>query len=448
MDPARVPGTRVAVCGGGYTGQALARALRRLGKQVVVTDDRGAERMAPAALVLAELEVKFRPDGHDPELLAGADLVVISPGVSIKTPGVQAALAAGVPVWGEVELAARLTDARLVGITGTKGKTTTATLVSLMLDAPLANAEAYTARGVPLIDLVADNPRMELAVVEMSNFQLESAVDLKPWVAALLNLAEDHRDRQSREEYLAAKARIFARQDEHDRAVYCHDDALVRGIGEASRAAHLPFSLCEPVAGAYATADGVYGPRGPIAAWDEVSPAMRVQRPSLVASCAVALAADGDEARLRQVIAEFPGLPHRMEFVREWRRVTFINDSKATNPLATENAIRQSPAPVVLLAGGRTKGIDLSPLREPFGLLRGLVLYGEDADRLEAAARAAGVVSLRRAESLEAALEAAVDLARPGDWVILSPSGASFDMFANFAERGEAFRSLVRALGE
>ncbi|NUQ00963.1 MAG: UDP-N-acetylmuramoyl-L-alanine--D-glutamate ligase, partial [Armatimonadetes bacterium] len=144
--------------------------------------------------------------------------------------------------------------------------------------------------------------------------------------------------------------------------------------------------------------------------------------------------------------SEFAGLPHRMEMVRTWNEVTFVNDSKGTNPLATENAIRQSPRPVVLIAGGITKGVDLSPLVEPFKLLRGLVLIGQDAPLLEAVGQQAGLSAIRHAPSLEAAIREAITLAHPDDWVILSPCGASFDMFDHFADRGDQFKAIVAGL--
>lgn len=456
MPVGRIEAARVGVCGAGYSGQALARTLRRLGKSVVVTDSRPAEKIPGAAERLAELDVEVHFGGHDETVLSGTDLIVVSPGVPLDTPALVTARARGIPVWGEIEFAARLTDARIVGITGTKGKSTTAALVSRILDAPLANAEAYSSKGVPLVELVANKPDMPLVVVELTSYQLEGIVTLRPWVATLLNVAEDHADRHpTRAAYIAAKARIFENQRDDDRAVYNLDDAAARAIGEGLKTLKVAVSeRDEPAFGVWATPAGIRvrmpaavgGLDAVVADWSDVSPALQVQRPSLLAAVATALMAGADPAAAQRVIAEFAGLPHRMERVREWRGLTFINDSKATNPLATENAIRQSPQPVVLIAGGQTKGLDLSPLVEPFRLLRGLVLFGQDADLLAAVAERAGVTAVRRADSLAAAVEAAIGLARPGDWIVLSPCGASFDLFENFADRGEQFKAVVMGL--
>jgi UDP-N-acetylmuramoylalanine--D-glutamate ligase len=449
---------RAVVCGGGYSGQAIARALRRLGAEVSVTDDRPADSdiMAAASRVLADLGVTLHPGSHDAALMARADLVVVSPGVPWHLPALAVARAAGVPVWGEIELASRLTRARLIGITGTKGKSTTAALVAKMLDAPLTNSEAYSARGIPLVELAVENPKADPVVVEVTSYQLEGIVAFRPWVATLLNIAEDHTDRHpTRADYVAAKQRIFENQRNGDRSVYNLDDATVRGIGEALPTLRLGVSEHEaPDYGVWSEGDSLHvrlpadlgGFCGRLLGWSAVSDGLRVQRPSVLAATATALAAEADIDVVRDTLHTFPGLPHRMEQVAVVDGVTFVNDSKATNPLAVANALAQSPAPVVLIAGGLTKGIDLSPLVEPFARLRGLVLIGRDAPLLADVAARAGVAQVRSCGSLAEAVDTARDLARRGDWVILSPCGASFDMFENFAHRGEQFRACVAAL--
>ncbi|NUP98476.1 MAG: hypothetical protein HUU35_01340 [Armatimonadetes bacterium] len=283
MPLASIDAARVAVCGAGYTGQAIARTLRRMGKQVLVTDSRPLDQLEGAARVLADLEVELHAGGHDPAVVTSAELVVISPGVPfLTTPALIQARQQGIPVWGEVEFAARLTSAKVVGVTGTKGKTTTSTLASRMLDAPLANAEAYSARGVPLIELVIDNPDMPLVVAEMSSYQLESVDRLRPYVAALLNVGEDHTERHpTRPEYLGAKCNIFRNQTGDDRSVYGWDDAAVREVGQSLPTIKAAFSLAaEPDYGLWASAEGIEmrlpaavgGQAGRLMAWDEVHP--------------------------------------------------------------------------------------------------------------------------------------------------------------------------------
>ena len=454
---------RAVVCGGGYSAKALARTLCRLGAAVTVTDSRPADdpTVQASLRVFADLGVELSAGRHDPAVIGSADLVVLSPGVSVKEPALMAARERGVPVWGEIELASRLCSGRLVGITGTKGKSTTAALTAKMLDAPLTNSEAYTARGIPLIELVVDNPTADPIVVEVTSFQLEGIDQMRPWVATLLNIAEDHNDRHpTRSEYAWAKGRIFENQTLGDCAVYNLDDPDVRGIGDrlpASNPGVLRLGVSEreqPEYGVWGQGDGIWvrlpealgGFAGRLLGWDEVSPALLVQKPSLLAATATALGAQARVEDVAAVLRDFPGLPHRMERVAEIGGVTFVNDSKATNPLATSNAIAQSPGPVVLIAGGLTKGIDLSPLVEPFGRLRALVLIGQDAPLLAAVAERAGQTNVHRADSLESAVAAARAQAQPGDWVIMSPCGASFDMFDNFAHRGERFREIVSSL--
>jgi len=451
---------RAVVCGGGYSGQALARTLVRLGAAVTATDSRPADdpTVQASLRVFADLGVALVAGGHDAETIASADLVVVSPGVSIKEPALAVARERGVPVWGEIELASRLCAGRLIGITGTKGKSTTAALTAKMLDAPLTNSEAYTARGIPLIDLVVDNPNADPIVVEVTSYQLEGIDQMRSWVGTLLNIAEDHTDRHpTRDEYAWAKGRIFENQADGDRAVYNLDDPAVRAIGDGlatTRPGVIRLGVSErtvPEFGVWSEPDGIHarlpeslgGFSGLILEWADVSPAILVQKPSRLAATATALAACARVEDVVEVLRTFPGLPHRMERVAVIDEVTYVNDSKATNPLATSNAIAQSPAPVVLIAGGQTKGIDLSPLVEPFGRLRALVLIGQDAPLLADIAHRAHLSATHHAASLEAAVAAARELARPGDWVILSPCGASFDMFDNFAHRGERFREIV-----
>ncbi len=449
---------RAVVLGCGYSGQAIARTLVRLGLQVGATDSRATDDPTVQAglRVMTELGVEAHAGGHDSPLLANADLIVLSPGVGPKELALRGPARRGVPIWGEIELASHLTQARLVGITGTKGKSTTAALTALMLDAPLTNSEAYTARGIPLVELVIDNPQADPIVVEVTSYQLETIVDFRPWVSALLNIAEDHVERHpTRAEYAAAKARIFENQQPGDRAVVNLDDPLVAALPTQPGVTRLAYSLVStPEYGVWATADGVQarlpaelgGFDGLVARWSAVHANLRAQKPAVLAATAIALAAEAPLAQVRDTLATFAGLRHRMEFVRELDDVTYVNDSKATNPLATANAIAQSGGPVVLIAGGQSKGIDLSPLVEPFRDLRALVLIGESAPLLTVIGAQAGLDAIYRADSLAAAVEQARALAQPGDWVIMSPAGASFDLFENFVARGDSFCQLVQNL--
>ncbi|HIE51505.1 MAG TPA: UDP-N-acetylmuramoyl-L-alanine--D-glutamate ligase [Armatimonadetes bacterium] len=442
---------RVVVCGAGLTGQAICRALRRRGAEVIATDSRPAESLPGAAQALAQLGVELRAGGHDPEVLAWAELVVLSPGVPPKLPVFDLVRRKGVLLWSELELAFHLTSTRLIAITGTKGKTTTAVLVGRMLEAPVANAAAYGPVGTPLTALI-DEAEADTLVVEVTSYQLEGVQEFHPAVAALLNVTQDHTARHStREEYLAVKARIFARQTPDEVAVFLADDPEVRQIGETCSARKIPFSLRQPLrGGVWAGEDGIWeathGRERQVVAWSELTPALRRQRPTAIAAVAVGLAAGLPVEVIQRELRAFPGLPHRLEHLGEWRGIGFINDSAATNPAATQHALENVAAPVVLIAGGDAKGNDLSVLREAFRRLRGLVTIGQSGPELAALGKAAGVSRIAEVESLEAAVEQAVTWAQPGDTVLLSPACASYDMFADFAQRGEVFRRAIAKL--
>jgi len=452
--PLDLEGCRVAVCGAGATGLALVRALRERGAQVLVSDSRPLEQLGDSARALQAWGVPLRAGGHAAETLAQADLVVLSPGVSVDHPALVPVRARGIPIWSEIELAYRLTHARLIGITGTKGKTTTAALVSEMLNAPLANAATAGPVGQPVIGFVGPQEAPTL-VVEITSYQLEAIESFRPDVGTLLNIAEDHVERHpTRESYVRAKAGIFRYQTASDVAVFNADDETVRHLGQASPARPVTFSLTQPQAVGVWTQDAGLLARFPefwgpdpreVLRLEKLARPLQSQRYSLVAATATALAAGGSLERVRTVLQTFPGLPHRMEWVGSWQGLHFVNDSAATNPFATQAALAQSPGPVVLIAGGVTKGNDLTPLVGPFAALRALVLIGQATAALAALAETAGVPRVERAEDLEQAVRQAIALAQPGDTILLSPACASQDLFRDFAQRGEVFKAAVRA---
>lgn len=446
-------GRYVVVCGAGVTGQAMARRLKALGARVEVTDDRERERIASFCTALEAEGIPVFPGGHDPARLQAADLIAVSPGVHTEREPFPTLQREGKSIWSEVELAYRLTQARLVGVTGTKGKSTTAALLAAMLQAPLANAEAYQPVGLPLISLVGPG-EPPLVVVEVSSYQLQHVEAFRPEVAILLNIAQDHADRHpSLEEYAEIKGRIFARQGPEDVAVYWAEDPRV--VEQARRGAgrKMGFCLQRPLErGGWQEGGRLWFRAEPgeepvsVLAWEEVSLPLRRQPLSTLAATTAALAAGASWERVREMLRTFPGLPHRLEEVASWRGIRFINDSKATNPQATLWALKAfSENPVILIAGGDTKDNDLTPLREPFRRLKGLVLLGRGKGALRRLAEEAGTNRIAEAEDLEEAVERAMEWAREGDVVLLSPACSSLDMFSHFAERGEAFRRAVLA---
>ena len=368
------------------SGKAAAAALERRGVEVI-----GADR---------ELG-----NDADPSLLDGAEVLVKSPGVPRDAPLVVGAERHGVPIWSEVELGFRLLQPRLVGVTGTNGKTTTAELLGVMLEAPVAGNV-----GRALTELDGEIDPGTLVVCELSSFQLEDVHELACEVAVLLNLEPDHLDRYaSFDDYRAAKLLIFER---------AHTKVVPKGSGlegvEFSADDSLP---AEPrIRGAH-------------------------NRENAAAATAAAHALGISEEQIAEALRSFPGVPHRLELVRELNGVRYVNDSKATNVAAALRALAAyEDEQVHLILGGSRKGEDFTPLAAAIGPnVRSVHLIGETADEL-----AAAIPRARRDGDLATAL-AAVD-ARSGDVVLLSPACASYDQFRDFEERGEEFRRLVQNL--
>lgn len=425
---------KAVVVGLGATGQAVTRHLVGEGWRVVIVEDRPDENTAETARRLgAELGVAGDA--------AGADLVVPSPGVAPghKVHGV--AEATGVPVVSEVELAWRLAPGRpMVAVTGTNGKTTVTTLVAAMLVEAGRTAVAAGNIGLPLIDAVRQDA--EVVVAEVSSFQLQYTESFRPSVAVWLNLAEDHLDwHPAREHYAAAKSRIWANQGGEDVAVVNAEDEAVSKAAASAPGRVVSFGL---EAGDYRLDGGVLraGDREVMARSD-----LRRRLPHDVANAlAATAAAEAVGAGLdscRAALASFEGLPHRLQLVLDTGTVRYYDDSKATTPASVLAALRGFDS-VVLVAGGRNKGLDLGVLREEAHRLRAVIAIGEAAPAVEEAFQGAAPVT--PAGSMQAAVEAARGAARAGDAVVLSPGCASFDWYRSYAERGDDFVAAVRRL--
>lgn len=390
-----------------------------LPERVLVVGVARSGRAATAALVdrgvtVVAVDRALGNDDDETALLDGIGLVVKSPGVPAGNPLVAAARAQGIPVWSEVELAYRLRpEMRLVGVTGTNGKTTTTELLGAIFRQSGRSVAVAGNVGTPL----AAAPEAEWIVCELSSFQLEDVHELACEVAVLLNLEPDHLDRHgSFERYRDAKLRIFER---------CGTAVVPRGLGlpgtEFSADDELPAEPLMP--GAH-------------------------NRENAAAATAAARAAGVDDAVIAAALRTFPGVAHRLETVGEVGGVRYVNDSKATNTAAARRALQAFPAPLHVIMGGSLKGEDFTPLAKALGPnVRGVYLIGEAADSLERALAPAGV-RMERCGELATATERARAAARPGDVVLLSPACASFDQFRDFEHRGEEFRRLVQNLRE
>jgi UDP-N-acetylmuramoylalanine--D-glutamate ligase len=448
---------RFLVHGMGITNTAVARALVRRGRSVVLTDDGDAVRLAAlaeqvsdAAVDGAAVQVVPTPTASELEdLVPTVDAVVPTPGLPERHPVFAAARARGVPLLSEFDLADAWDDRPVLAITGTNGKTTVTTLVDAMLEASGVRSAAVGNTEVPLIAAIED-PSTEVFVVEASSFRLAQSRRFRPKVATWLNFAEDHLDvHDSLDAYRDAKARIWADQGPDDVAVAnCEDSVVLASLPtRADGPRHVRFGLgpgADGVVPDYREVDGVLvGPDGiELLRADELWSSLPHDRSNALAAAATALAGGAALAGVRTALRNFSGLSHRVQLVGTRDGVRWFDDSKATAPHATLAAVAGFDS-VVLIAGGRNKGLDLGALGAAGDRVRAVIGIGEAGPEAVAAFPSHNSVL---ADSMEAAVQAAVDLARAGDVVLLSPGCASFDWYGSYGERGEAFTRLVREL--
>lgn len=461
-DSDRYRDRRYLVVGLGLSGVSALHYLARAGASLVVTDSRSAPAGIEALRAqYPQVEFRLGAFGAAPPLSQFAEAVV-SPGVSLDEPFVRELLAAGVPVIGDVELFARAVrepaDAApaVIGITGSNGKSTVTTLVGEMAKAAGRRVAVGGNLGTPALDLLADD--VELYVLELSSFQLETTYTLPLRAAANLNLSQDHLDRHgTMEHYAAVKARIFAHGEV---AVLNRDDARVMAswAAQAAQAAGAApacrsFGLDLPAAGDYgydaAQGDLLLPVAGASAPARFPVSRLRIQglhnAANVLAALALAEAAGIAREPALRAAAAFAGLPHRCAFVAETGGVVWLDDSKGTNVGSTLAALQGLAGPIVWLGGGQGKGQDFAPLAPPLAEKgRAAILFGQDAALIEQAIF--GALPVYREPDLDAAVRRARALAEPGDRVLLSPACASLDQFRNYVERGQRFAAAVRGL--
>ena len=414
----------------------------------MLTDMRASFDEAPK---LRDLGVALELGAHDPESIGAADLIVVSPGVPLKQPAFDVARARGLEIIGELELASRWVRGRLIAVTGTKGKSTTTTLVGRMLQADGHHVLVGGNIGVPLSTQVDASTPETVHVVEVSSFQLETTTTFHPWIALWLNLADDHLDRHADiDEYAAAKARVLANQEPGDWAVLNIDDETVMRWSRGGAGSVVAFSPSGRVREGY-VADGGWIGRRTASSFERLVPVMAVELAgrhmlgNVIAAVAVAATAGASPSAMTDALRGFRGLEHVMEPVATKGGVRFVNDSKATNVEAASRSIESFESGVVAIVGGRFKGGDLRQLREPLATRgRAVVAIGEAAPLVADAV--SGVVPVTTAGSMRDAVAQAYAAARPDGVVLLAPACASFDWFRDYAERGRVFKEEVEKL--
>ncbi|MCC7353240.1 MAG: UDP-N-acetylmuramoyl-L-alanine--D-glutamate ligase [Anaerolineae bacterium] len=454
----RLNGKRVTVIGLARQGVALARFLTGVGALVTVTDVKPAEALAEAIAHLSGLPVRYILGGHPVEVLEGCELLCLSGGVSPDIPIVQEARRRGIPLSNDALLTLERCPAAIIGITGSSGKTTTTTLAGEMLKAAGYRTWVGGNIGLPLIDRLSNIRRGDLVVMELSSFQTE-LFDRSPHVAAILNVTPNHLDRHpSMETYTAAKANLLRFQGPGDVAVLGYDNPATRLMLERGIAATaLAFSVTTEVsAGAFLRDETLVlrlqGREEAICRRSEVRLRGMHNVQNLLAAACLAGAAGAPLAAIARVARTFAGVEHRLELVRMRRGARWYNDSIATTPERVVAALRSFTEPIVLLAGGRDKHLPWDEFAQVAReRVRSLILFGEAAGLIQQAMTGSGTEGkpeILRCGTLEEAVQTAANVAQPGDVVLLSPGGTSFDAFCDFAERGERFKALARLLPE
>jgi UDP-N-acetylmuramoylalanine--D-glutamate ligase len=443
-------GKKVLVVGLGKSGLAAALFLRRRGAQVTVSDVRSAEALAKDIPALLEEGIMVEAGGHGLLTFRRQDLIVVSPGVPLDTPELAQVKRFGLPVIGELELAARFLKGKSVAITGSNGKTTTTSLLGEILEDAGFPTLVGGNIGVPVVGLIEESTDQTWSVLEVSSFQLETTEQFHPDIAVILNITPDHLDRHGTfENYALAKERIFAAQTPGDFAVLNADNDRAAAAAPRSKAQVYWFSMEHSVEQGAWVEEGhiVYRPSKD-APTESIIPLAGISLKGehnvenvLAAVCAARLAGAAVEP-IRRAIENFKAVEHRLEFVATLNGVEFYNDSKATNVDATAKAIAAFNTPVHLILGGKDKNSDYTQLCQLLRAhVRAVYTIGSAAAKIESQLR--GVVPIHSCETLDKAVSAAASAAHPGEVVLLAPACSSFDQFESYEHRGRVFKELV-----
>lgn len=448
-----IQGQRIGIVGAAKSGLAAAKVLHRLGAQVLLSDSQTLERLREA-VDRAQLpaEIVLETGGHTERLLT-SDFVVLSPGVPPDIPILRQVRDRNIPILSEIEIAFRISHGKRLVVTGSNGKTTTTSLLYAICRKHFGKVFLGGNIGFPMIEFAPETTSDSVQVLEVSSFQLETISEFKPDIGLITNFFPNHLDRYSSyEAYVCAKERLAMNMGPQEWIVLNSDQPAMQEIASRLRCRTAWFGRKAPDKGPWTTLRGdtfVHvredGTEEVLFESTDVKILGRHNQDNVMAASMVALLSGVLPAEMAGAVREFPGVEHRLEWVREVSQVAFVNDSKGTNCAAAIIALQACSQPVILIAGGRDKGTELlewvNAVKER---ARGVVLLGEAQQRFRSALE--GIVPLKCVKSLEDAVNTAYGWAEPGDCVLLSPACSSYDMFPNFEVRGTVFKNLVHAL--
>lgn len=445
---------KILVAGAGVSGIGAAKLLLALGAQVILYDsNEKLDEKAVRSKFASEDTIEIWKGELTKDMVSQTELCVISPGIPLEVPFVEVLKAAGVPLWSEIELAFRAGKGKLAAITGTNGKTTTTALVGEIFSNAVESAFTVGNIGIPYTQEALNMRDDSLTVVECSSFQLETIIDFKPDVSAILNITEDHLNRhKTMDNYARIKENIAMNQDQNGTCVLNYEDERLREFGSQLKIPVIFFSSVRKLdQGIYLDDDMIVLKRG-----DQVIDFVRTTEMNIIgqhnyenamAAAAIAWAMGIDVEIIRKTLREFKAVEHRIEYVAEKQGVVYYNDSKGTNPDAAIKAVQAMNRPTILIAGGYDKQSEYDEWIGTFGsTIKHMILMGVTAPKIADCARKHGFTDYEFVDSMEAAVKAAAQKAQPGYAVLLSPACASWDMFPNYEVRGRVFKDCVHTL--
>jgi UDP-N-acetylmuramoylalanine--D-glutamate ligase len=426
----------------------LVCGLARSGVSSAISDSRDLEKININIESLKNMGINFYLGKNPDDILKNFDLIVISPGIPLEVPFVIKAKSMGIPVWSEVELAYRVCPCKIVGITGTNGKSTTTSLVGELL---ATKNDAYTLGniGVPFTEKVCEMSKNSVVALELSSFQLESCQSLKPSVAVVLNMTPDHLNRhKTMENYISMKERIFKNQDENDFTVLNYDNDITKDMAKKTKGKVVFFSTKELEEGVFVKENGdikvkLFGINEVVTNLNKVKGIAE----NILASIAVAVCENIEIQKIKETIEKFETLEHRLEFVTNLNDIEVYNDSKATNPESAIKALEIMTKPIILIGGGQKKDANYTEFVKTIKQkAKYFICIGESSEEIIQLCKVNNFLNYEKVDSLKDAVEIAYNKAEKGDCILLSPACPSYDMFDNFEQRGVFFKEFVRGV--